>query len=109
MGELVRETVFEKYREEIPYSTVVRVEEFRENVEPTYIRATIFVERSTQKGILLGHKGAAIRELGMLSRAKIEEFLDARVYLELWVKVLPKWRKDPLELERLGFPVPPER
>jgi GTPase len=109
VAELVRETVFERFREEIPYSVAVRVEEFRENVEPIYIRATIFVERPTQKGIILGRKGAAVRELGSIARGKIEDFLEARVYLDLWVKVLPKWRKDPLELKRFGFPIPPER
>lgn len=109
VSELIRETVFEEYREEIPYSVAVRVEEFRENVEPIYIRATIFVERSTQKGILLGRGGSAMKELGRKARAKIEDFVEARVYLDLWVKVLPKWRKSPLELERFGFPIPPDR
>jgi GTPase len=106
VSELVRETVFERYGEEIPYSVAVMVEEFRESDDPLYIRATIFVERSSQKGILIGSGGAAIRELGSASRRKIEEFLGARVYLDLWVKVLPRWRKDPKELRRFGFPVP---
>lgn len=107
--ELIRETIFELYRDEIPYSTTVRVEEFRENVEPIYIRATVFVERASQKGILLGRGGGAVRELGRISRAKIEAFLDQRVYLDLWVKILPKWRKDPVALARFGFPLPPDR
>jgi GTP-binding protein Era len=106
VAELVRETVFEQYGEEIPYSTTVKVEEFRENAEPVYIRATIFVERPTQKGILIGRGGAAIKELGRASRAKVEEFVGAPVYLDLWVKVLPKWRKDPVTLARLGFKLP---
>jgi GTPase len=80
VSELIRETVFEEYREEIPYSVAVRVEEFRENVEPIYIRATLFVERSTQKGILLGRGGLAMKELGRKARVKIEEFVEARVY-----------------------------
>lgn len=109
VSELVRETVFELYSEEIPYSVAVRIEEFREERVPIVIRATILVERATQKGIIIGQKGAAIRELGIASRRKIEEFLGTQVFLELWVKVLPKWRKSPLELSRLGFSIPEER
>lgn len=106
VSELVRETVFEQYEKEIPYSVAVKVDEFRENADPIYIRATIFVERPTQKAILIGRAGAAIRQLGTAARAKIEDFVGASVYLDLWVKVLPKWRKDALSLQRLGFPVP---
>jgi GTPase len=106
VSELIRETVFEQYQEEVPYSTAVKVEEFREAEDPLFIRAVVFVERASQKGILIGHRGAAIRELGMAARRKIEEFVQRRVYLDLWIKVLPKWRKDPVELRRFGFPVP---
>jgi GTP-binding protein Era len=106
VSELVRETAFEIYKEEVPYSIAVRVEEFREEETPLFIRAVLYVERASQKAIVIGRGGAAIRELGTTARGKIEEFLDTRVYLDLWVKVLPKWRKDPLELRRLGFPVP---
>lgn len=106
VAELIRESVFEQYQEEIPYSVAVRVEEFRENDDPLYIGATIFVEKPSQKGVLIGQRGAAIRELGIAARMKIEKFLERRVYLDLWVKVLPKWRKNPTELKRLGFPLP---
>lgn len=106
VSELIRETVFEQYEKEIPYSVAVKVEEFRENAEPIYIRATLFIERPTQKAIIIGRGGAAIRALGTASRAKIEDFVGASVYLDLWVKVLPKWRKDALSLQRLGFPIP---
>jgi GTPase len=110
VAELIRESVFELYGDEIPYSVAARVEEFREDADPVFIRAAIFVERPSQKGILIGKKGQAIRELGTRSRAKIEAFLGERVYLDLWVKVLPKWRKDPVHLGRFGFPVPqPEK
>lgn len=109
VAELVRETVFERYAEEIPYSTAVRIQEFREAEDPLFIRAEILVERPTQKAILIGKGGAAIRELGTAARAKIEAFLERRVYLDLWVKVIPKWRKSPVELRRLGFPVPEEK
>jgi GTP-binding protein Era len=105
-SELLREAVFELYQEEIPYSVAARVDEFREEETPLYIRATVFVERASQKGILIGKGGEAIRQLGTKARSKIEELVGRRVYLDLWVKVLPRWRKDPLELQRLGFPVP---
>lgn len=106
VGELVRETVFEQFHEEIPYATFCEVEEFRDGGGRTYIQVNIYVERASQKGILIGEKGQAIRELGRTSRQKIERFLDAPVYLDLWVKVLPRWRKKRGELRRLGLPVP---
>jgi GTPase len=110
VSELVRETAFEQFEREVPYSVAVKVDEFREGEVPIYIRATLYVERPSQKAIVIGRGGAAIRSLGAVSRQKIEEFVGAPVYLDLWVKVLPRWRKDPLALERLGFPVsPPER
>src|SRR5512141_2735047 len=89
VAELIRETIFEQYEEEIPYSTVVRIEEYREADTPIYIRATIYLERASQKGILLGKGGAAIRQLGAAARAKIEAFVGGHVFLDLWVKVLP--------------------
>jgi len=107
-AELVRETIFERYEEEIPYATVVRIEEFREASDPVYIRATIYVERDSQKGILLGRGGAALKALGAASREKIESFIGARVFLDLWVKVLPGWRRKKGSLEYLGYAVPAE-
>ncbi len=109
VAEFVRETIFEMYEQEVPYSTVVRVEEFREAEEPVYIRATIYVERDSQKGILLGKGGARIRELGSLARVKIETFLGTRVYLDLWVKTMAGWRRKRGALRHLGYPVPAER
>jgi GTP-binding protein Era len=106
VAELVRETVFEQYGQEVPYSTTVKVDEFRENASPIYVRATIFVERPTQKAIIIGKGGSAIKQLGQAARLKVEEFVGAPVYLDLWVKVLPKWRKDPVSLARLGFKLP---
>lgn len=108
VAELIRETVFEQYSEEIPYSTTAKVDEFRENDQPIYVRATVFVERPSQKSILIGRGGAAIKRLGQAARHKIEEFVGAPVYLDLWVKVLPRWRKDPVSLARLGFQLPNE-
>jgi GTP-binding protein Era len=108
VAELVRESIFELYEKEVPYSVAVKVEEFRESASPVYIRAVVFVERPTQKAILIGSGGSAIKRLGQAARAKVEDFVGAPVYLDLWVKVLPRWRKNPLELQRLGFTLPRE-
>lgn len=104
--ELIRETVFELYGQEVPYSTAVRIEEYREASDPVFIRAVVYVERESQRGIVVGRGGARIRELGTRARAKIEAFIDARVYLDLWVKTLPSWRRKAGALKRLGYPVP---
>lgn len=104
--ELIRETVFERYRQELPYSTVVEIGDFREGQDPVYIQATIFVERKSQKGILIGEKGAAIRDLGKAARKKIENLVGSPVYLDLWIKVLPNWRKQKAALTRFGYRIP---
>lgn len=104
--ELVRETVFEQFQQEVPYAVACEVGEFREAEDPVYIQVTIFVERESQKGIIVGKGGSAIRELGRVSREKIEHFLGRPVYLDLWVKVLPGWRRAGGQLRRLGFKVP---
>jgi GTPase len=106
VAERVRETVMERYRDEIPYSVFAQVEEYREEARKTYIQVTLYVERASQKGILIGSKGEAIRALGRESREKIEHFLGEEVYLDLWVKVLPGWRRKKDHLRRLGFSVP---
>lgn len=106
VAELVRETVFEQYGEEIPYSTFCQVEEFREAQDPVYIQVIVYVERPSQKGILIGKGGQAIRELGRVSREKVEHFLARRVYLDLWVKPLRAWRKNRARLGSLGFRLP---
>jgi GTPase len=106
--ELVRETVFEMFHEEVPYSVVCRMGEFRESQDPVYIQIDVHVERKSQKGILIGKGGAAIRELGATARAKIEHFLGQNVYLDLWVKPLKGWRKNRATLGTLGFQVPEE-
>jgi GTP-binding protein Era len=108
VSEMIRETIFEEYREEVPYSTAVRIEEFRESAEPIVIRATIYVERDSQKVILIGRGGEGIKRLGQRAREKVEAFLGAHVFLELWVKVLPRWRKSRHALEQLGYPLPPD-
>ncbi len=106
VAELVRETIFEQFHEEIPYSVFCQVEEFREEQEPAYIHVDVYVERASQKRILIGSGGSAIRELGQASRNKIEHFLGRHVYLDLWVKPLKAWRKNRAHLGRLGFRIP---
>ena len=103
VAELVRETVLEQLHDEVPYSVAVQVEEFREDRSPLYIRAVIYVERESQKAIIIGAKGAQIRRLGEAARRKIETFVGAKVYLDLWVKVLANWRKNPGSLSRFGY------
>ena len=104
--ELIREAVLGLYHQEVPHSVFAEIEEFREQATPVYIRATIYVERDSQKSIIIGNRGAAIRRLGETARQKIEAFIDAPVYLDLWVKVLPQWRKQAAALRRLGLNVP---
>ena len=106
VAEMIRETVFQEYHQEIPYSVFSQIEDFRENEDPIYIQANLFVERDSQKRILIGKKGSSIRRLGTLSREKIEEFLGRRVYLDLWIKVLPNWRRKRGHLKKLGFTIP---
>lgn len=104
--ELIRETVFEEYDQEVPYSTVARIDEFHEDRTPIYIRATLYVERESQKPIIVGRKGAGIRHLGQLAREKIERLVGSPVYLDLWVKAMPGWRNKPAALQYLGYRVP---
>ncbi len=108
VAEFVRETCFERLAEEVPYSVEVEVEEFRERGEgrPTYIAARVYVERASQKGIVIGEGGRMIRDIGADARRKIEAFLGGPVYLELRVKVLPNWRRRRNLLKLLGFRTP---
>ena len=107
-AELIRETALEQLDEEVPYSVACEIEEFREDHTPVYIRATIYVERDSQKRILIGEKGGRIREIGRAARAKIERLVGGAVYLDLWVKVLANWRRDARALERFGYRMPQE-
>ena len=109
VSELIRETALEQLEDEVPYSVASEVDEYRENRSPIYIRAVIYVERESQKRILIGAKGERIREIGRASRAKIEQLIGDSVYLDLWVKVLPNWRKNATALRRLGYRLPKER
>jgi GTP-binding protein Era len=103
-GELIREQVLRLTSEEVPHSVAVRVDQFEErDAGPTYIHATVFVERDSQKGILIGHKGEMLKQIGTQAREAIAKMLDGKVYLELHVKVLPNWRKEANALKRLGY------
>jgi GTP-binding protein Era len=105
VAELIREKVFRLTRDEVPYATAAVVEEFKERPDRNLvvIRATIQVERESQKGILIGEKGRMLKEIGRLAREEIEALLGTKVFLELWVKVEKNWREDPQALRRLGF------
>ncbi|MBN2297518.1 MAG: GTPase Era [Deltaproteobacteria bacterium] len=100
--ELIREKVFTLTHKEIPYAVAVEIEEFREG-DPTYIRAVIHVERSSQKGIVIGSGGAMLKEIGKQARIDIEELTGSRVFLELFVKVTKDWTKKPNMLRELGY------
>ena len=105
VSELIREPVLEQYRQEIPYSVEVNIIEFKERPKPEklYIHAEIVVERDSQKGILIGKKGEALKKLGEIARRNIEEFLEEPVYLELFVKVRKDWRSDESRLKGFGY------
>ena len=104
-AELVREKVFRRYREEVPYATAVRITAFEEEAErkKVYVKAQILVERATQKGILIGEGGRALRAVGREARLDIEAMLGRPVFLELEVRVAADWRKDKRLLEELGL------
>jgi GTPase len=104
VSEILREKILELYHDEVPFSTEVLIEEFKERESSKhYIRASIIVERESQKPIILGAKGSAIKRLGQVARKAIEEFLQHPVYLELFVKVKEKWRSDPNMLKSFGY------
>jgi len=105
--ELIREKALELTHQEIPHAVAVSIEEMkikkdRSDKEIYYIRAYIYVERNSQKAIIIGKKGLLLKKIGESSRKEIESFLQKRVYLDLWVKVYENWRKDPFALKNLG-------
>ena len=103
VSEIIREKVFLYYQKEIPYATEVVVQEFKEEENLIRIAANIFVERESQKGILIGHKGAAIKKLGTMARQDIERFFDKKVFLQLFVKVEKEWRSSDKMLRNFGY------
>jgi GTP-binding protein Era len=102
--EYLREAAFIHLGDELPYAFAAEIEEFREEKRPVYIRATLFVERESQKSIVIGRGGGTIKALGTHARGRLEALLGSPVYLDLWVKALPKWRRSPAALARFGFP-----
>lgn len=103
VGEMVREKIFELFGDEIPYHTAVMVNEFKEKETLVKIQADIIVQRESQKGILLGEGGKMIKQLGTLARQDIEKFLQQKVFLQLFIKVRPKWRDNDLHLKEYGY------
>ncbi|MBP6431095.1 MAG: GTPase Era [Ferruginibacter sp.] len=103
VGEMVREKIFQFFGDEIPYHTTVLVQEFTQKTTLIKIRAEIIVQRDTQKGIILGEGGSMIKKIGTAARKDIEEFLGSKIFLELFVKVRPKWRDNELHLREYGY------
>lgn len=103
VSELIREQILLQYKKEIPYSVEVVVESYKEEPELIRIAATLYVERSTQKAIIIGSKGSAIKKLGTDARMSIEDFLQKHVFLDLSVKVLKDWRNNELQMKRFGY------
>jgi GTP-binding protein Era len=103
-AEIVREKALLNLEQEVPHAVAVEVEEFVERSPTlTYIRVVIYVERDSQKGILIGRGGAMLKKIGSEARAELEQLLGTQVYLEPWVKVLKNWRQDEAMLARLGY------
>ena len=100
---MIREQIYSLYEEEIPYHAAVLVQSFEEKTTLDVIKADIIVSRETQKMILLGKGGSMIKQLGINSRKVIEEFLQKKVHLELFVKVRPKWRDNENYLKEYGY------
>lgn len=103
-AEMIREQVLLQIREEIPHGVAVQVEEFKERENGVvYINATVYVERESHKKIIIGSKGAQLRQIGADARRQIEQLLGTRIYLDLWVKAAPRWRTDEAALKRFGY------
>ncbi|MBK7128412.1 MAG: GTPase Era [Crocinitomicaceae bacterium] len=103
VSEMIREKIFETYSKEIPYATQVVVEEYVEGEKLDRIRAIIYVERATQKGIIIGHQGSKLKTVGIAARREIEKFIGKQIHLELFVKVDENWRQNEQKLERFGY------
>jgi len=103
VAEMIREKIFTLFEEEIPYQATVIVNEFKQKSTLVKIRAEIIVQRESQKAIIIGEGGKMIRQIGTLARTEIEQFVDQKVFLELFVKVRPKWRDNELFLKEYGY------
>ncbi len=103
VNEAIREKILMHYKKEIPYAVEVDTEEFFENDKIIKIRSVIMVERETQKGIIIGHKGTAIKRVGVEARKDLQQFFNKKIHLELYVKVNKNWRNDKRQLRRFGY------
>lgn len=102
-SEIIREKIFNNYKKEIPYSSEVSIEDFLEESKIIKIRATIYVERESQKGIIIGDQGKMLKKVGIEAREELEKFFKKKVYLETFVKVETDWRKNKLKLKKFGY------
>ena len=102
-SEIIREKIFENYKKEIPYSSEVSIEDFKVKKNIISVRAIIYVERDSQKGIIIGDKGAALKKVGIQAREELEKFFGKKVFLETFVKVEQDWRKNKLKLKKFGY------
>jgi GTP-binding protein Era len=103
VNETIREKILMNYEKEIPYAVEIETEEFLEDENIIRIRSVIMVERETQKGIIIGHKGGALKKVGMQSRADLEKFFGKQIHIELYVKVNKDWRSSSFQLRRFGY------
>jgi len=103
MGELIREQILAHTREEVPHSVAIAIDRVEEDAKITRILATIHVERDSQKGILIGKKGSMLKTIGTAAREQIQKLVMGQVYLEMFVKVVPKWRQSRSRLEDFGY------
>lgn len=101
--EIIREKILLYYQKEVPYSVEIEVEEFKEDERLLNLRAIIYVNRETQKGIIIGHQGKALKRVGVEARKDIEEFFEKKVFLELYVKVAKGWRDEDRKLRGFGY------
>jgi GTP-binding protein Era len=102
-SEIIREKILLHYKQEIPYSVEIDVEAFKEKDNVLLINATIYVEKDSQKGIIIGHRGEAIKRIGIEARKDMEDFFGSKIFLELFVKVAEEWRSKERELIRFGY------
>ncbi len=103
VSEIIREKIYELFSEEIPYQTAVIINEFKEKESLIKIQADVIVQRESQKAIILGESGKMIKQLGTLARADIEKFLQQKIFLQLFIKVKPKWRDNEFQLKEYGY------
>jgi GTP-binding protein Era len=103
VNETIREKILLHYNKEIPYAVEIETEEFFEDEKIIRIRALIMVERDTQKGIIIGHKGEALKRVGVEARADLEKFFGKQIHIEMYVKVNKNWRSNVNQLKRFGY------